>query len=136
MWDGGWADNSHTDLSGRIILGDSGSSTAFHATHVAGIIGGNGKLSSSLFRGIAPNVTIRSYEWPETIGELDNETLNAINAGSILSQNSWGYNIPGFYPCSYFGDYDYKRGFGKGNLCCVLSRKRREQCQLPRATME
>ena len=41
-WDGGWIDTTHHDLAGRVTIGDSGSSTGYHATHVAGTMLGNG----------------------------------------------------------------------------------------------
>jgi|GEM_PF-2340303 len=105
-WDGGWVDQNHDDLTGRVTIGDAGSSSANHATHVGGIMAGNGALSGGTYRGVATAAHIRSYEWPDDITELDNETTNAQTHGAILSQNSWAFNIGGYYPCEMHGDYD------------------------------
>jgi hypothetical protein len=40
-WDGGWVDTTHDDLQGRVTIGDTGSSTGHHATHVAGTMLGD-----------------------------------------------------------------------------------------------
>jgi len=110
-WDSGWADITHDDLQGRVILGDNttcggGDSgtcgTASHSTHVAGTMLGNGTLSEAKggtalqWRGMAPKATVVSYEWWDTSTELNfeyNDTINTYDAS--LSQNSWGYTYIG-----------------------------------------
>ena len=108
MWDGGWVDVNHDDFSGRLTIGDTVGSTSSHATHVAGIMAGDGKLSPSrIQRGIATKAYIRSYEWPDSISELDSETSDAISHNAILSQNSWSYDISAANGnCDLHGDYD------------------------------
>jgi parallel beta-helix repeat protein len=107
-WDGGWIDINHDDFAGRVTRGDAGSYSADHATHVGGCMAGDGDLSGGVYRGVATNATIRTYEWPDDITELDNETTDAITNGAVLSQNSWSYSVgaSAYYPCSYHGDYD------------------------------
>lgn len=104
-WDGGWVDITHDDLQGRVIIGDTGSSTGDHATHVAGTMLGNGTLNLQL-RGMAPQATVISYEWWNDITELNDEYNTAINTyNASLSQNSWGYTYFGCgSDCS--GGYD------------------------------
>ncbi len=103
QWDGGWADTTHDDLEGRVIIGDSGCAesdcqTDDHATHVAGTMLGDGTLSavrsgSDLqWRGMAPQATLIGFEWWDDSTELNNEYDSAINTyDASLSQNSWGY---------------------------------------------
>ena len=90
-WDGGWVDTNHPDLAGRVTIGDLGSSTQDHATHVAGTMLGNGSLSAGQYRGMAPNATVISYEWWDDVPELNLEYNEAINNGINLSTNSWGF---------------------------------------------
>ncbi|MEE8168418.1 MAG: S8 family serine peptidase, partial [Candidatus Hydrothermarchaeales archaeon] len=104
MWEEGHADKTHNDFSGRVIYGDSASVTE-HATHVAGTLMGNGIESNGLYRGMAPNATLITYEWPYIISKLYSETNASIaNYSAVLSQNSWGYNVHG--DCSMMGNYD------------------------------
>ncbi|MBC5793320.1 MAG: S8 family serine peptidase [Nanohaloarchaea archaeon] len=99
VWDGGWA-AQHVDLnySGKTVRGDSGCtesacSVSDHATHVAGTVLGAGK-KNPLYRGIAPNATLASYEWPADYSELVNEHKDAVsNYDAEVSQNSWGFDI-------------------------------------------
>ncbi|MEM7820501.1 MAG: S8 family serine peptidase, partial [Candidatus Aenigmatarchaeota archaeon] len=103
-WDAGHAELTHDDFTGHIIAGDS-SSTHSHATHVAGTMAGNGNRSAGTLRGMAPNATIITYEWPYDLEELYNETNDSIiTYNAILSQNSWGYNVHN--NCNEMGDYD------------------------------
>jgi len=97
-WDGGWVDITHDDLQGRVTIGDTGSSTGTHATHVAGTMLGDGTLSETeggtvlQWRGMAPQATVISYEWWNDVTELNSEHDDAINTyDAVLSQNSWGY---------------------------------------------
>ena len=114
MWDAAVADNSHGDFGGRLIAGEeysSSTSNINHATHVAGILGGDGSLSEAngghpgQWRGIAPGLQIYSFHWGLGTTEHD----KAINSYNIdLSQNSWaigGCNDAGNYD-SWSRDYD------------------------------
>lgn len=107
QWDSGRIDPNHDDFAGRLIIGDGYPTTSSHSTHVGGIMAGDGTLSGGNQRGIAPNATIRSYEWPNNITELDTETTDAINNNAILSQNSWGWTVDEPHAnCYMHGDYD------------------------------
>ncbi len=109
-WDSTWAERTHGDLSGRVTRGDSSGSCqgcycvscseGDHSTHVAGTMIGSGANSNYVYRGMAPNSTLRTYEWPDYGGELYSETRYAVRNGSVLSQNSWGWTA------CYNGSYD------------------------------
>ncbi|MFH1364465.1 MAG: S8 family serine peptidase, partial [Candidatus Aenigmatarchaeota archaeon] len=113
-WDRGWAEDTHDGLADRVTRGDAlgcgaASDTGVcgdidHSTHVAGIMMSNGSGSNGLW-GMAPNATLITYEWPDTYNELINETNQSVsNYSSVVSQNSWGYNVHS--DCSYLGNYD------------------------------
>ena len=110
-WDGGWADNTHQDLQGRVTIGDLGCTeydcqTNYHSTHVAGTILGDGSLSQAKggtpfqWRGMAPAAKLISYEWWGDPGERSNEFDQAINTYNIsISTNSWSSGgVYGSYP--------------------------------------
>ena len=60
LWEvGGLPRDTHDDLSPRVSLGDSGSSSS-HATHVAGTLIGDGSTSAGAL-GMAPAATIDAY---------------------------------------------------------------------------
>ena len=107
MWDAGAA-WPHSDYSSRLTVAD-GSSSHFHATLVAGVLGGDGSQSyncgggTNQWRGIATEVQIISYDWNNPTGEHNN-AVGFYHAD--VSQNSWGWNNcqPGY--CNEFGDYD------------------------------
>ena len=94
-WDEGWADTTHDDFSGRVTIGDSGASVSNHSTHVAGTIMGDGTRSSGTYKGMAPNATLISYEWPDLgPSEVINEANDSIvNHNAVISHNSWGYDV-------------------------------------------
>ena len=96
MWDGGHVDNRHLDLKGRVTFGDT-AGRATHATHVAGTMAGAG-IVKSLYKGVAPQAQIISYQWDNNITEH--------NSTHAVSQNSWSYSIMQyFYNCSSYGNY-------------------------------
>ena len=108
VWDGGEIDNTHDDFGTRVTIVES-SSTSSHATHVAGTLGGDGKLSSisggsaNQWRGMATNVDFFSYNF--LVNNLEPEEHDgAINTYGIdLSQNSWGISLGA--GSTLFGDY-------------------------------
>ncbi|MFH1424080.1 MAG: S8 family serine peptidase [archaeon] len=102
LWDGGHARLTHWDFNGRITAGDVNVSND-HSTHVAGTMAGDGNASSGTYRGMAPNATIITYDWPDDTAELISETNDSIANDSILSQNSWSYNVHS--ACEYLGSY-------------------------------
>jgi hypothetical protein len=114
-WDSGWADGAHNDLAGRVTVGDVGHAVAQHSTHVAGTAMGDGTNSAGTLRGMATSSTLVTYEWPDSINEMDNETLDAIvNHSAVISTNSWGWLIEasqgncglhGYY-CDWSQNYD------------------------------
>lgn len=115
VYDGGTARATHVDFGGRCTSRDS-SGTSFHATHVAGTIGGDGTTSSGTFAGMAPGVTIESYGFEfdgtgtflySNPGDFESDYGDAINLyGADISNNSIGSNTePNGFPCNYQGDY-------------------------------
>jgi len=114
-WDEGWVNSTHVDLVGRVIIGDNsiggnincnvGGTCApkNHSTHVGGIMMSNGLSTSGVYSGIAPNATLITYSWPNDDAETIAETNDSIKNNSILSQNSWGWEIGS---CAGFGEYD------------------------------
>jgi len=113
VYDGGTLRTSHNDYSGRATNID-GDSVSFHATHVAGTIGGDGSVNFNN-RGMAPNVTILGagfeFDGSGTFlytnpGDIEFDYGNGIAQGANLSNNSIGSNIaPNGFPCVYEGDY-------------------------------
>ena len=113
VYDGGTVRASHNDYSGRATVID-GDSVSFHATHVAGTIGGDGSVIFD-HRGMAPAVSILSagfeYDGSGTFlytnpGDIEFDYTNALNQGADMSNNSIGSNIAqNGFPCSYEGDY-------------------------------
>ncbi len=110
IWDSGPVDDTHPDFFGRIFLGDGGG-TSSHGTHCAGSIGGDGSNSQShggdplQWRGMAPAVTLVSYDWNGPIGEY-NEAINTY--GASVSSNSWIVGVDeGQGNCDIYGDYDF-----------------------------
>jgi len=117
QWDGGWIDTTHIDFKGRVKIGDVGCKEPNckvdkHATHVGGTAAGDGtkgkKYRKFPLSGMAPKASIISYEWPNTLKELDTETFYALkNHKAIVSQNSWSYDISSNNKnCNLLGDYD------------------------------
>lgn len=106
-WDGGWVDNTHIDLTGRVTLADNGTcdnsssggscDIIQHATHVAGTVLGTGANSSlnsgtaNQWRGMAPNSTLISYLWWDSANKLISEyNASIFTYNATISQNSWG----------------------------------------------
>jgi len=89
VWDGGSARVSHQEFGGRVTSLD-GAAAIDHATHVAGTIGASGVQAAA--RGMAPNITIDSYDWNNDLSEMTNRGASAANqAGKIyLSNHSYG----------------------------------------------
>lgn len=72
IWDAGAVRSTHQEFGSRVNIMD-GSSIDFHSTHVGGTIGAAGVILAAL--GMAPSVTIHSYDW-------DNDLAEATNAGA------------------------------------------------------
>jgi hypothetical protein len=115
VYDGGTIRTTHNDFSGRATNIDS-DGVSFHATHVAGTIGGDGSVNANN-RGMAPGVTLlgAGFEQPGGLsqgflytdpGDLESDYALALSMGADLSNNSIGSNVaPNGYPCSWEGDY-------------------------------
>ncbi len=117
VYDGGGVLATHADLAGRVRNGD-GAGLSDHATHVAGTIGGTGAASSGLYTGMAPGVTIESYEFStggpleegflySDPGDLEADYNESINTyGADISNNSIGSNVaPNGFDCALEGNY-------------------------------
>ena len=94
QWESGNPDNNHADIAGRITVVEA-TTVKDHATHVAGILGSDGVLSTTnggtaaQWRGMADAVTFFSFS---SGGDPPEEHQNAIQTNGIdISTNSWGY---------------------------------------------
>lgn len=120
VYDGGTVRDSHNDFSGRVTNIDS-AGVSFHATHVAGTIGGDGSVNINN-RGMAPGVNILGagfevagvfeegflYTDP---GDLEADYTLAMSLGATISNNSIGSNVAqNGYPCAWHGDYGITAG--------------------------
>jgi len=119
VWDGGGVRASHQEFGGRVSIMD-GASPDNHGTHVAGTIGASGVVPSAL--GMAPSVTIDSYEWTNDAAEMASRAMSFPGEpGTIqLSNHSysyvcgwfddgsdiWWYGTWGARESDYFGQYD------------------------------
>lgn len=117
--DSGRVLDTHPDFASRLTSLDS-TSFSYHATHVAGTVGGDGNLSSGTHRGMAPAVQILSaglqagsgflYTNP---GDVQSDHAAAIAQGAHLSNNSIGTNVESNgFNCEWQGDY--------GVTCAVI----------------
>ncbi len=111
MWDNGSAATNHDDYNDRLTVGD-GCSIGSHPSAVCGIMAGDGTRSTNYggyagqWAGVAHEVEIASYSWPDDAANMDAEHAHAItNYDIILSQNSWGWGLCSSY-CEYYGEYD------------------------------
>ena len=118
----------HTDLEApRVIWGslpiDDQGINRLHATHVSGIFGGSGALSSGVFRGMAPEANIISHGFCCTVpidgpwlytdpGDIEADYQNSIDLANIsLATNSLSTNIAARrLDCTLEGDYGVTSG--------------------------
>lgn len=84
VWDGGSVLSTHPEFANRLTIKDGGV-TSNHATHVAGTIGGSGLDTRA--QGMAPEVSVLSYDWTDDLSEMATEASN----GLIISNHSYGY---------------------------------------------
>lgn len=85
IWDGGNVLDTHTDVLGRINLGEISNESKGHASHVGGTIIGDGTTVSST-AGIAPQALLKSYQFNGDI----NEMLSEASSGMLVSNHSYG----------------------------------------------
>ena len=113
VYDGGTARGSHADFEDRLSVLD-GSGMHYHATHVAGTIGGAG-VADAAYTGMAPAATLLSYGFEHdgagvflysNPGDLEDDYDQAINTyGAEISNNSIGTNTELYHDCEIQGDY-------------------------------
>jgi len=115
VYDAGTARDTHVDFGGRLTVRDS-SGMHYHATHVAGTIGGDGSAGYGNFRGMAPGVALLSYGFEYdgsgiflygNPGDIESDYNEAINVyGAHISNNSIGTNTEtNGFDCALQGDY-------------------------------
>jgi hypothetical protein len=115
VYDAGTARETHVDFGGRLTVHDS-SGMHYHATHVAGTIGGDGSASDGLYKGMAPRVTMLSYGFEydgsgiflySNPGDIESDYYEAISIyGAHISNNSIGTNTESNgFDCALQGDY-------------------------------
>ena len=100
IWDGGTVLHTHQEFTdNRVVLKDVLASH-YHATHVGGTIGAAGIYALS--KGMAPDVTIHSYDWNNDLAEMTAVAASypAESNTIYLSNHSYGY-ISGW---NYNGD--------------------------------
>ena len=102
VWDGGPVLVAHNELTGRVTVTDSDgtlNNNSFHGTHVSGTIAASGVNAPA--KGMAPQATIRSFDWTNDKSEVVTEIMN----GLILSNHSYGSSVSGV-PSWYTGSYN------------------------------
>ena len=94
IWDEARVRSTHQELTGRVTIMDPTNSitNSVHATHVAGIIGASGVDINA--RGMAPKVSINSYNWNDDYIEMTEAgAALATDSSKIpLSNHSYGYD--------------------------------------------
>lgn len=98
VWDAGDVLATHQELSGRVLRMDRHdryppSEASSHATHVAGTIGAAGVNPAAL--GMAPAVTIASYDYNRDLGEVTRRAMSDPNEVDAIqvSNHSYGYAV-------------------------------------------
>ena len=110
VFEDGHVFHAHPDFDARVMRPDleAGDSPAWHATNVAGIIGGSGLHSHMEFgnyfqwRGMAPDAHIYSYSFSDGNSTgFTNDVAHAVAAFDIqIANNSWGASS-----CDTYGAY-------------------------------
>ncbi len=91
VWDGGAILTTHQEFTSpnRVVVRD-GSSPDDHATHVGGTIGAKGFQANA--QGMAPAVTLYSYDWFSDTSEAAAIAANGANQSRVyISNHSYGY---------------------------------------------
>ncbi len=116
VYDGDIVDRTHNDFSpNRVVLGEY-YMPLWHATHVAGTLGGNGANSSGQYRGMAPEVRMVSMEYEACVPnclydspqDIEGNYQEAMTThGAEVANNSLSSNVAtNGYPCEWEGDYE------------------------------
>ncbi len=106
MWEvAGIPNVTHADLIKRVAFTPEPPTSQFsdHATVVAGIMGGDGSISS-LYTGIASGIKIVAHTEANHLLEYSKDML-ADDRLSLVSQNSWTF-IVNASNCNDYGNYD------------------------------
>ncbi len=127
VWDTGLAFDQHTDFAGLtgIGLGEIPPPPyGAHATHVAGLINGNGASSAGQFKGIAPDTLVGSYKASFESGfiqgalyldpgDMENDYIEAIQLFlANIANNSITTDLAANgFPCAWEGDYSAVAAF-------------------------
>lgn len=90
IWDAGAVRSTHQEFGGRVNIMD-GSSSDPHSTHVGGTIGASGVKPSAL--GMAPSVTIHSYDWNNDLAEATNAGATAPGQSDKIYVSNHSYGI-------------------------------------------
>ena len=92
VWDAGSVRDTHQEFGTRVTKMNPSSGNDDHATHVAGTMGAAGVQPAA--KGMAPQVTINSYDWNSDYSEMTAE--GAASAGDtrrmVISNHSYGYD--------------------------------------------
>jgi hypothetical protein len=90
VWDGGSVRSTHQEFGTRVTKRNASAANDDHATHVAGTIGASGV--NPLAKGMAPAVTIDSYDWDSDYAEMTAAgAATATDTARIpLSNHSYG----------------------------------------------
>jgi len=107
IWDGGSIRATHQEFNGRVNVVDGGSNYN-HATHVGGTVGATGIDSSAL--GMAPNVTINSYEWNYDASEMTSCAMSYAGEPGTIQVSNHSYGIVSgweysFLPPRWYGTW-------------------------------
>ena len=106
VWDAGSV-YTHTDFGSRLTIVNN-VAVHYHATHVAGTIGGSGAGNPNA-RGLAPQTSIRSYDWNSDL----NEMMAGYDNGIRLSNHSYGEVVGWYWNGSGYVDYGNSYMFGR-----------------------
>ena len=108
---------AHPDYAARLTAVDPLGSNAWHATHVAGILAGDGASSvaaggsAGQWKGVAPGASVLGYQFNPP-SSLMSKAKDAIGRGMELSHNSWGLlfdpfsGAAGACGCDCLGSYE------------------------------
>ncbi|MPY98095.1 MAG: S8 family serine peptidase [Actinophytocola sp.] len=125
VYDTGIADTAHPDFAGRVAE-DNGMPISSHATHVSGILLGDGSNSNgndsngtanngtaNQWAGMAPGAQLRTYgrtassdTWYNDTSTIQADFTTALTNGADLVNMSLGNNVVlNGFPCAQLGDY-------------------------------
>ncbi|KPA12301.1 protein containing Peptidase S8 and S53, subtilisin, kexin, sedolisin, partial [Candidatus Magnetomorum sp. HK-1] len=104
IWDGGTV-YLHDDFDSRYVNMDH-TSFHYHATHVAGTLGGRG-IGDDLAAGMAGGIQIKSYDWFDDTDEME----MAVNNGIDISNHSYGFRTGWHWSGRWYNYGD--GGFGR-----------------------